>query len=104
MFFLIFLPNALSACFSVKLPILGLFLQNNLASLVPAETPVTTSDRCYVPHSGPALSRCGAQCKTWAGPNARPRRGAPLSSDFMTSSCSVNRVTIVVERRYAVQH
>jgi len=66
MFFLIFLPNALSACFSVKLPILGLFLQNNLASLVPAETPVTTSDRCYVPHSGPALSRCGAQCKTWA--------------------------------------
>ena len=39
-----------------------------------------------------------------AGPNARPRRGAPLSSDFMTSSCSVNRVTIVVERRYAVQH
>jgi len=41
-------------------------------------------------------SRCGAQCKTWA-------RG-PLSSDFMTSSCSVNRVTIVVERKYAVQH
>jgi len=39
-----------------------------------------------------------------AGPNARPRRGAPLSSDFMTSSCSVSRVTIVVERRYAVQH
>ena len=29
-----------------------------------------------------------------AGPNARPRREAPLSSDFMTSSCSVNRVTI----------
>jgi len=27
-----------------------------------------------------------------AGPNARPRRGAPLSSGFMTSSCSVNRV------------
>jgi len=38
------------------------------------------------------------------GPNARPRRGAPLSSYFMTSSCSVNRVAIVVERRYAVQH
>jgi len=29
-----------------------------------------------------------------AGAKARPRRGAPLSSDFMTSSCSVNRVTI----------
>jgi len=41
-------------------------------------------------------SRCGAQCKTYA-------RG-PLSSDFMTSSCSVNHVTIVVERKYAVQH
>jgi len=39
-----------------------------------------------------------------AGPNAKRRRGAPLSSDFMTSSCSVNRVTIVVERRYTVQH
>jgi len=39
-----------------------------------------------------------------AGPNARPGRGASLSSDFMTSSCSINRVTIVVERRYAVQH
>jgi len=38
-----------------------------------------------------------------AGPNARPRRGAPLSSDFMTSSCSINRVTIVVERRFPVQ-
>ena len=46
--------------------------------------------------SGPALAD--------AGPNARPGHGAPLSSDFMTSSCSVNRVTIVVERRYAVQH
>jgi len=46
--------------------------------------------------SGPALAR--------AGPNARPGRGAPLSSDFMTSSCSVNRVTIVVERRYLVKH
>jgi len=39
-----------------------------------------------------------------AGPNARHRLGAPLSSDFMTSSCSFNRVTIVVERRYTVQH
>ena len=39
-----------------------------------------------------------------AGPNARPRRGASLSSDFMTSPCSVNSVTIVVERRYPVQH
>ena len=40
--------------------------------------------------------RCGVQCQTWA-------RG-PLTIDFMTSSCSVNRVTIVVERRYTVQH
>jgi len=47
-------------------------------------------------HSGPTVAD--------AGPNARPRRGAPLSSDFMTSSCSANRVTIVVERRYTVQH
>jgi len=46
--------------------------------------------------TGPALVN--------SGPNARPGRGDPLSSDFMTSSCSVNRVTIVVERRYAVQH
>ena len=46
--------------------------------------------------TGPALAD--------AGPNVRPKRGAPLSSDFMTSSCSVNRVTIVVERKYAVQH
>ena len=36
--------------------------------------------------------------------NARPRHEAPLSSDFMTSSSSVNRVRIVVEGRYAVQH
>jgi len=34
-----------------------------------------------------------------AGPNARSRHGAPLSSDFMMSSCSLNHVTIVVERR-----
>jgi len=39
-----------------------------------------------------------------AGPNARPKHGAPQSSDCMTSSCSVNRVMIVVERRYAVQY
>jgi len=38
-----------------------------------------------------------------AGPNARPERGVPLSSDFMTSLCSVNRVIIVVERKYTVQ-
>jgi len=38
---------------------------------------------------------------TRAGPS---RCGVPLSSDFMMSSCSVNRVTIVVERRYTVQH
>jgi len=47
-------------------------------------------------HTGPALAD--------AEPNARPKRGAPLSSDFMTSSCSVNRSTIVAERRYTVQH
>jgi len=39
-----------------------------------------------------------------AGPNARLRRGAPPSSDFMTSSHSFNRVTIVEKRRYTVQH
>jgi len=39
-----------------------------------------------------------------AGPNARPKRGAPLSSGFMTSSCSVNHVTIVVVRKYAAQY
>jgi len=38
------------------------------------------------------------------GPNARPRRGAPLRSNFVTSSCSVNCVTIVIERRYTVKH
>jgi len=38
------------------------------------------------------------------GPIARPKRGAPLSNDFMTSSSSVNHVTIVVERKYVVQH
>jgi len=42
-------------------------------------------------YSGPALAG--------AGPKARPGRGASLGSDFMTSSCSVNCVTIVVERR-----
>jgi len=47
-------------------------------------------------NTGPALAD--------AGPNAKPKRGAPLSSDFMTSSCSVNRVTVVVEHKYAVQH
>jgi len=35
-------------------------------------------------HAKPALAG--------AGPNARPRRGAPLSSGVMTSSCSVNCV------------
>ena len=45
---------------------------------------------------GPALAD--------AGPNARPKPGAPLNSDFMTAPCSVNRVTIVVERKYAVQN
>jgi len=44
----------------------------------------------------------GGPALTDAGPNARPGRGASLSSDFMTSSSSVNRVTIVVERRYIV--
>jgi len=48
-----------------------------------------------MPYAGPALAD--------AGPYARPGREASLSSDFMTSSCAVNRVTIVVERKYAVQ-
>jgi len=30
--------------------------------------------------------------------------GTPLGSDLMTSSCSVNHVTIVVEHRYTVQY
>ena len=47
-------------------------------------------------HAGPAPAN--------AGLNARPRHGAPLNSDFMTSSCSVKCVTIMVERRYTVQH
>jgi len=34
-------------------------------------------------YPGPALAG--------AGPNARPRRGTPLSRSFMTSSCSVSR-------------
>ena len=50
------------------------------------------------------IPRLPAPALADAGPNARPRRGAPLSSDLMTSSCSVNSVTIVVERRYPVQH
>jgi len=49
-------------------------------------------------------SRCGAQCKTWARGTMQDLGAGPLSNDFMTSSCSVNHVTIVVERRYAVQH
>ena len=56
------------------------------------------------PQVGPTLADAGPNANLGAGPNARPRRGVPLSSDFMTSSCSVNRVTIVVERRYTVQH
>jgi len=39
-----------------------------------------------------------------AGRIAKSGRGAPLSSYIMTSSYSVNRVTIVVERRYPMQH
>jgi len=38
-----------------------------------------------------------------AVPNARPWCGDPLSNDFLTSSSSVDRVTVVVERRYSVQ-
>ena len=52
--------------------------------------------RVVLCHTGPALAG--------AGPNARPRRGAPLNSAFMTSSCSVKRVTIMVERRYTAKH
>jgi len=55
-------------------------------------------------YPGPALANYPGPALANAGPNARPKRGAPLSSDFMTSSCSFNRVTIVVERKYAVQH
>jgi len=55
--------------------------------------------------TGPALAGavtlyCTEVALAGAGPNARPRRGAPLGSGFMTSSCSVNRVTTVAERRY----
>jgi len=35
-------------------------------------------------------SKCGAQCRpalAGAGPKANPKRGAPLSSGFMTSLC-----------------
>jgi len=46
--------------------------------------------------AGPAL--------TDAGPNARPWCGCPLSSNIIMTSCSVNRDTIVAERRYTVQH
>jgi len=66
------------------------------------QSSLQTNPFCYEPQTvrslypGPALAD--------AGPNARPRHGAPLSSDFITSSCSVNRVTVMVERRYAVQH
>jgi len=52
----------------------------------------------------PALADAGPMQDLGAWPNARPRRGAPLSSDIMASSRSVNRVTIVVELRYTVQH
>jgi len=58
----------------------------------------------WMSYAGPALADAGPMQDLGAGPNARPKRGAPLSSDFMTSLCSTNRVTIVVERRYAVQH
>ena len=56
-----------------------------------------------VPHAGPALADAGPMQDLGEGPNARPKRGAPLSSDCMTSSYPVNHVTIVVERKYAVQ-
>jgi len=51
-------------------------------------------------------SRTYEQGRPWQmrGPMQDLGAGAPLSSDFMTLSCSVNRVTIVVECRYAVQH
>ena len=54
--------------------------------------------------AGSALADAGPNARPGRGPNARPGRGAPPSSDFMTLSCSVNRVTIVVERKYALQH
>jgi len=49
-------------------------------------------------YTGPALAG--------AGPNARPKRGAPLNSGFMMPSFydammpSVNRVMTMVEHRY----
>jgi len=46
--------------------------------------------------AGPALAD--------AGPNARPMCGALLINDFMMSSCSVNRVRIVGERKCGLQH
>jgi len=57
------------------------------------------SGRQVIGRQGRPLQVRGPVQDLGAGPNARPRRGAPLSSDFMTSSCSINRVTIVVERR-----
>jgi len=35
---------------------------------------------------------------------ASPMQDQAQYSEFMTSSSSINRVTIVVERRYAIQH
>jgi len=44
----------------------------------------------YQVHAGPAPES--------AGPNARPRRGAPLSSGVIRSSCSINRtMTFLME-------
>jgi len=54
-------------------------------------------------NTGP--SQCGAQCKTWPRDLMQELgMGLLLAVIYMTSSCSVNRVTIVVERRYTVQH
>jgi len=40
------------------------------------------------------------QALAGAGPKARPRRGAPLSSGVMTSSCSVNRTATVMMKMF----
>jgi len=82
-------------CWELRHPSLKLWPITNIFNVVNVWNALTTADP----------TRCGAQCKTWArGPIQRPKNGALVSNYFMTSSCSINRVTIVVERRYTEQH
>jgi len=67
-------------------------------------TAIVATTQCNACLQGRPQQVRGPMQDLGAGPIARPKRGAPLSSDFMTSSCSVNRVTIVVERRYTAKH